>query len=79
MIAGGMLLPLEMFPEAFQVVLRNLPFAYIVNGPARLFIHPDASALWMVLVNQIVWIAILSLAAALVFRKALNRIALNGG
>ncbi|MDZ4836394.1 MAG: ABC-2 family transporter protein [Candidatus Melainabacteria bacterium] len=79
MIAGGMLLPLELFPEQFQVVLRSLPFAYIVNGPARLFVHPDAEALGMVLVNQIVWIAILGLAAAAVFKKALNRIALNGG
>jgi ABC-2 type transport system permease protein len=79
MIAGGMLMPLELFPDHFQVVLRSLPFAYIVNGPARLFVHPDASALTMVLLNQLVWIAILTLAVALVFKKALRRIALNGG
>lgn len=79
MIAGGMLLPLELFPDNFQVVLRSLPFAYIVNGPARLFVHPDASALAMVLLNQIVWTAILGFAVAVVYKKALNRIALNGG
>ncbi len=79
MIAGGMLMPLELFPDNFQVVLRSLPFAYIVNGPARLFVHPDVSVLGMVLVNQVVWIAIFGLAVTVVFKKALNRIALNGG
>jgi|AGTN01.2.fsa_nt_gi ABC-type uncharacterized transport system, permease component len=79
MIAGGMLIPLELFPDNFQVLLRSLPFAYIVNGPTRLFIHPDTSALVVVLLNQLLWITILSLAVALVFRIALKRIALNGG
>src|SRR5689334_12431220 len=37
MILGGMLLPLELFPEAWQPLLRALPFASIVYGPARLF------------------------------------------
>lgn len=79
MIAGGMLLPLELFPESFRVVLKNLPFAYIVNGPARLFVHPDVATLWVVLANQLVWIAVLGLAVTLVYRRALARIALNGG
>jgi len=79
MIAGGMLLPLELFPENFRLVLKGLPFAYIVNGPAGLFVHPDLTVLGMVLVNQLVWIAVFSLLVAAVYRKALGRIALNGG
>jgi ABC-2 type transport system permease protein len=79
MIAGGMLLPLQLFPENFQVVLRALPFAYIVNGPAGLFVHPDATVLAAVLLNQLIWIAVFGLLVAAVYRNALGRIALNGG
>lgn len=79
MIAGGMLLPLELFPENFQVVLKALPFGYIVNGPARLFVHPDVTTLSVVLVNQVMWVVLLGLVVAAIYRKALNRIALNGG
>jgi len=79
MIAGGMILPLELFPENFQVVLKAMPFAYIVNGPSRLFVHPDATVLSMVLLNQLFWIAVLGILVALVFKRALGRIATNGG
>ena len=79
MIAGGMLLPLELFPETLQLVLKSLPFGYIVNGPARLFVHPELTTLGVVLLNQLIWTIVLGLAVAAVYRKALNRIALNGG
>lgn len=79
MIAGGMLLPLELFPEGAQVVLKSLPFAYIVNGPSRLLVHPDAATLLAVLGNQALWLAILGLAVAIVYRRAIRRVALNGG
>ena len=36
MILGGMLIPLELFPESWQPVLRVLPFSSMVYGPARL-------------------------------------------
>lgn len=79
MLAGGMLIPLELFPDNVQAVLRSLPFAYIVNGPTKLFVHPDVSALVVVLIHQVLWITVLTVAVALVFRIALKRIALNGG
>ena len=45
MILGGMLIPLELFPERMQPILRALPFAGIVYGPARMFVHPDLAFL----------------------------------
>ncbi len=79
MVAGGMLMPLDLFPEAFQSLLKVLPFGYIVSGPARQFVHPDPAGLAALLGFQILWIAVLALVVAFVYSKALKRIALNGG
>lgn len=79
MIAGGMMLPLELFPENFRVLLKLLPFGYIVSGPARLFVHPDAKALFEVVAHQLFWIGVLGLFVHLVYRQALRRIAVSGG
>jgi len=79
MIAGGMLMPLDLFPEPVQAILNALPFGYIVCGPARLLVHPDWVSLVSLLWHQLFWVVVMGTAVALVYRLALNRIALNGG
>jgi ABC-2 type transport system permease protein len=79
MVLGGMLLPLELFPQAIQYVLKALPFGYMVCGPARLFIHSDPSGLLILLANQALWMLVFASAVALLYSKALHCIALNGG
>lgn len=79
MIAGGMLIPLELFPASLQPVLRALPFASIVYGPARMFVAPDAAFLADLALRQGLGIAVFALMVALVYRAALGRIHSNGG
>ncbi|HET9223310.1 MAG TPA: ABC-2 family transporter protein [Roseiflexaceae bacterium] len=79
MILGGMLLPIELFPVAWQPLLRALPFAGMVYGPARLFVQPDAALLAGLALQQSVWIVVFALAVGVVYRVALKRIHANGG
>ncbi|WP_335211984.1 ABC transporter permease [Nostoc sp.] len=79
MILGGMLIPLELLPEAWQPVLQALPFASILYGPARLFVHPNLAFASQLLVRQGVAIAVLALLVALVYRTAVKRIHAHGG
>jgi ABC-2 type transport system permease protein len=79
MILGGMLLPIELFPVAWQPVLRALPFAGIVYGPARLFVKPDAVFLAGLALTQGVAIVLFAIAIVFVYRMALRRIHANGG
>jgi ABC-2 type transport system permease protein len=79
MVLGGMLLPLELFPEALQPLLRALPFASIIYGPARLFVQPDLPFLRDLLLRQGVFILLYTLLVALVYRVAVRRINANGG
>lgn len=79
MIFGGMLLPVELFPETLQRVIGWLPFASIVYGPARMFIHPDPAFLAGLIVRQIVAVSVLALAAASIYAAAVRRIHAHGG
>lgn len=79
MILGGMLIPLELFPQAVQPWLRALPFSSIIYGPARMFVHPDAPFLRDLIVRQGLAIVVLAGAVALVYRAGIRRIHANGG
>ncbi|MFN6482668.1 ABC transporter permease [Nostoc sp. DedQUE02] len=79
MILGGMLIPLELLPETWQPVLQVLPFASILYGPARLFVHPNLAFASQLLVRQAVAIGVLALLVALVYRTAVKRIHAHGG
>jgi ABC-2 type transport system permease protein len=79
LIFGGVLLPLELFPEAIQGVLRLLPFASVVYGPARMFVAPDAGELAGLLARQAAGIAVYAAVAASVYAAAVRRIHAHGG
>ncbi len=79
MILGGMLLPLELFPDGLQAVARSLPFALVMYGPARLFVRPDAGFLAELLMKQVVFVLVLTGAILIVHRTAMRRLFANGG
>jgi ABC-2 type transport system permease protein len=79
MILGGMLIPLQLFPDQLQPLLRILPFSSILYGPARLFVGPDTTFLLDLLLRQSITILIYASIAAAVFHVAVKRINANGG
>jgi ABC-2 type transport system permease protein len=79
MILGGMLIPLELFPDGLRQVLAWLPFSQVVYGPAHLFVHPDSVFLTGILVKQILAIIVYGLAVYAVYTQALKRVFVNGG
>lgn len=79
MILGGMLIPIELFPEYMQPWLKVLPFASIVYGPARMFVAPDAQQFGSLLMNQAIGIVAVALLVFCVYRLASRRIFANGG
>lgn len=79
MILGGMLLPLQLFPEWSQGMLHALPFASMVYGPARLFVHPDGTQLLHLIALQSAWIAVFGTAVWVVYSLALRRVSAHGG
>jgi ABC-2 type transport system permease protein len=78
-LLGGLLIPLELFPESWQPILQNLPFATIIYGPARLFIHPTLNDAIALLLRQGIALLILALSVQWIYRIAIQRIHANGG
>lgn len=78
-LLGGLLIPLELFPESWQPILHNLPFATVVYGPARLFVHPSLNDAIALLLRQGITLLVLALCVRWVYRIALQRIHANGG
>ena len=79
MILGGMLFPIDLFPDWAQGALWYLPFSAILYGPARMFVAPDAGDLAGVLARQAIGVAVFSALAAAVYAAAVRRIHANGG
>ena len=79
LVLGGLLIPLDFFPAWLQTISLNLPFAWIIYGPARLFVDPSLARLGAVLTQQGIWLAVIGGAAWLCYRWAVARLVINGG
>lgn len=79
MILGGMLIPVELFPDYLQPLVRAMPFASIVYGPAHIFVKPDLTELAQLLVRQGAGVLAFGLAVWLIYSLALKRVFANGG
>lgn len=75
-IIGGMLLPLEVLPDWLYRTALVLPFMTMAYAPARLAAGHFEPVLLLV---QLVWLVVLSLAAAAVFRSGERRLQVVGG
>jgi ABC-2 type transport system permease protein len=79
MILGGTLIPLDLFPEGVQGVLKALPFASMIYGPSRLFVHPEAGTLSDLLLRQGAAVLVLAVLVTVAYRAGVGRIHSNGG
>ena len=80
MLLGGMMLPLEVFPEPIKTIASALPFSAMVYAPARLaLIGGDAAWALGLLARQAVTLAVTVVAVWLLYRAAVRRINVNGG
>ncbi len=74
LILSGRLVPLSVMPEWVQTVADFLPFQWTFQFPIEVLIGKlDNTEILLGLVAQVVWIAILGGATALVWRRAIRR------
>jgi ABC-2 type transport system permease protein len=79
MLLGGLLLPLELFPEWIAQILMALPFQLILYAPARIAVTGDLASLPTVLTQLAVTLVATLLLARGVFALATRRLHANGG
>ena len=79
MILGGMLIPIEMFPDQLQPLVRAMPFSAVVYGPAHLLVHPNWNEYGQLLMKQVTAIAAFAIVVSIVYSSAQKRVFANGG
>ncbi|MEK6221512.1 MAG: ABC-2 family transporter protein [Chloroflexota bacterium] len=79
LLLGGVLIPLDFFPDWLKSLSLKLPFAYAVYGPARLFVKPEMTAFINLITSQILWILILTIFLIWMFRIGTAKLVINGG
>jgi ABC-2 type transport system permease protein len=78
-IMGGMLIPLDFYPIWLQNLAKSLPFAYMMYGPAKLFVLPDNHLFLQIVIGQAFWLLVLGGSLILAFSRGMRRLAINGG
>lgn len=79
MILGGLLIPLDAYPDWLGRIARTLPFQYLVYQPARLFVAGSAEGFLRTLGTQILLGAAVLLPMLFVYRLGLRRVSAQGG
>jgi ABC-2 type transport system permease protein len=78
-IFGGLLIPLDFYPQWLQNIAFALPFPAMLYGPSRLFVSPDTNMFASVLGQQVIWILVLGVLLAFAYRRGLAFLTVNGG
>lgn len=76
---GGMLMPLELFPQALQDVCRWLPFQTVLYFPSKTAVRWDDVELLTMLATQGLWIVVLTAVVGFVYRQGVSKVNVNGG
>jgi ABC-2 type transport system permease protein len=79
MLLGGLLLPLELFPDWIAELLRALPFQLLLYAPARLAVSGDLAPLPVALAQLAVTLAAVLVGVRLIYARAERRLHANGG
>lgn len=79
LVLGGVLIPLDFFPDWLREISLALPFAYTTYAPARLFVDPTIENAAVLMGSQALWLAGLAVTLAIVFNRGMRRLAINGG
>lgn len=78
-VLGGIIIPLDFYPDWLQAIARATPFAYMAYGPARLLVAPDTQTFISIIAGQLIWLVILGGMLALAYGRGVRQLAVNGG
>lgn len=79
MILGGMMVPLEIFPEWLEGLARILPFHTIINIPASYFVGTNQQGFLQLFIQQSIWLTLFTLVLIGVYKLGVRRLHVNGG
>ena len=79
LVLGGVLAPLEIFPQPLRSIAQALPFSTILYGPAHTLVHFAWPFFGGLLIQQVVTLAVGGALLGVLYSVAIRRVNMNGG
>ena len=80
MIFAGNIIPLTLFPDSLQTLIRFQPFAQALDAPTRMYLHAQSGPEWLLSLSvQLGWIVLVSALGRWLWARQLNRMIVQGG
>ncbi len=79
LVLGGVLAPLEIFPQPLRSIAQALPFSTILYAPARTLVHFEWDRFGWTLLQQGVTLLVGSVLLFGLYSLAMRRVNINGG
>lgn len=79
LVLGGVLAPLEIFPQPFRSIAQALPFSTLLYGPARTLVRFELSSFGWLVWQQVLTLGVGCTILFLMYQVAIRRVNLNGG
>ena len=79
LVLGGVLAPIEIFPQPLRTIAQVLPFSTILYGPARTLVHFQLNSFGALLLQQIITLIVGSALMMVLYHVAVRRVNINGG
>ena len=77
---SGALVPVSVFPDALRTVVQWLPFQATTYVPTSIYVGAlGGSEAWTAIGVQVIWVVVLGATVALVWRRAMRRVVVQGG
>lgn len=79
LVLGGVLAPIEVFPQPLRGIAQVLPFSTMLYGPARTLVHFDATVFVVLLLQQGMTLIVAGLILTGLYTLVTRRVSINGG
>ncbi|MCH5287016.1 MAG: ABC-2 family transporter protein [Christensenellaceae bacterium] len=80
MIFSGNIIPLTLFPDKAQALIRYQPFAQALDAPSRMYLHAQSAPEWLFNLSvQLGWIVLIAGLGRLLWARQMNRMTVQGG
>ncbi len=79
LVLGGVMAPIDVFPQPLRSIAQLLPFSTILYGPARILVHFESGLFGMLILQQVITLAVAGLLLTAFYINATRRVSINGG
>lgn len=79
LVLGGVLIPIEVFPQPLRGIAQVLPFSTMLYGPSRILVRFDIGLFGQLLLQQVITLAVAGLILLVLYTLATRRVSINGG